>query len=135
MYRSSDGGDHWEHVPHGLSSDYGFPIAIDPASKAIYAIPLESDQYRVPPEGCLRVFKSTDGASTWSATGEGLPSRDFHAGVLRCALDVDGRKDGGGVYFATTSGDVFTSADGGDSWDHLPARFPRVLCVKVLEAA
>ncbi|HUP20641.1 MAG TPA: exo-alpha-sialidase, partial [Gemmatimonadota bacterium] len=49
--------------------------------------------------------------------------------VLRDAMTLDGR-DPTGIYAGTTGGDVLASADAGESWDRLPARLPRVLCVR-----
>ncbi len=40
------------------------------------------------------------------------------------------RLDPCGVYFGTTGGDVYASPDAGDTWQRLPARLPRVLCVR-----
>ena len=46
MYRTRDGGDSWERTENGLPSGFGFPIVIDPKTKALFAVPLESDEYR-----------------------------------------------------------------------------------------
>jgi hypothetical protein len=48
-------------------------------------------------------------------------------------MDVDGT-DPGGIYFGTTGGEVWASADTAESWQRLPVTFPRVLSVKVLDA-
>jgi photosystem II stability/assembly factor-like uncharacterized protein len=129
MYRSRDGGDTWEENAQGLPSWFGFPIAIDPRTKALFAFPLESDEYRMPVDGQCRVYRSRDGGDSWEATGRGLPREHYHASVLRGALTVDDL-DPAGVYIGSTSGDLFASVDGGDSWQALPCRLPRILSVK-----
>jgi len=129
MFRSRDGGDRWERIENGLPSGFGFPLCIDRNTKALYAVPLESDEYRMPRDGALRVCRSTDGGDSWHALSAGLPQEHAYAGVLRTSMAVDNLQPGG-VYFGTTGGEVFTSSDGGDSWTALPSRFPRIHCVE-----
>jgi len=50
--------------------------------------------------------------------------------VLRNALATDPLSPAG-IYFGTTSGELFYSRDDGDTWQALPARFPRVTTVQV----
>ena len=132
MYRSSNGGDRWERIENGLSSRFGFPIAIDRNTLGLYAVPLESDEYRSPVDGCLAVFRSTNQGDSWQQLREGLPQEHFYAGVLRSALATDSHNPAG-VYFGTTSGSVHFSADAGDHWQTLPVTLPRVLTVSVFE--
>ena len=75
-------------------------------------------------------FVDDDGDS-WSESGDGLRNEPTYVGVLRGAMDVDGLAVGG-VYFGTTGGEVWWSADTGNSWDRLPITFPRIAAVKVL---
>ncbi|MEM7165369.1 MAG: exo-alpha-sialidase [Planctomycetota bacterium] len=132
MYRTYDGGEQWERIESGLSSRFGFPIAIDPKTLALFAVPLESDEYRSPVDGSLAVYRSTDHGDSWQRTQEGLPQQHFYAGVLRAALATDAQ-DPCGVYFGTTSGTVHVSANAGESWDTLPVTLPRVLSVSVFD--
>lgn len=132
MFRTTDGGDTWTRIQEGLPSRFGFPIARD-RQGTLFAVPLESDEYRLPVGGRLRVYASTDDGDSWSERASGLPD-DFHAGVLRSALAVD-RADPAGVYFGTTAGTVHTSRDGGASWETIPVTLPRVLTVVAFEEA
>jgi photosystem II stability/assembly factor-like uncharacterized protein len=129
MYRTHDGGESWEKAQSGLPSWFGFPIAIDPRTKQLFCFPMESDEYRMPVDGKFRVYRSRDGAGSWEALSRGLPSQPSYAGVLRGAMAVDSL-DPAGVYFGTTAGGVFASADGGESWQSLPGTLPRVLSVE-----
>jgi hypothetical protein len=134
IYRTSDAGRSWERIENGIpGSGFGFPIVRDPASGRLFVIPLESDEYRMPVEGNLRVFRSDDGGGSWQESGTGLRAEPAYTGVLRGAMDVDGA-DPGGVYFGTTGGEVWYSADNGERWERLPATFPRITAVKVLDS-
>jgi hypothetical protein len=85
----------------------------------------------MPVEGRLDVYASTDDGDTWHTRSEGLRDEPTFTGVLRGAMDVDGL-DAGGVYFGTTGGEVWWSADTGERWQRLPTTFPRITAVKVL---
>ncbi len=128
MFRTRDGGDNWERIETGLPSGFGFPLVMDRRKKAIYIIPLESDEYRIPKDGKFRVYRSRNGGDSWEPLSNGLPEEKSFAGVLRGAMDAD-QLDPCGVYVGTTSGDLYASADGGESWSRVPARFPRIMCV------
>lgn len=129
MFRTDDGGDTWEPIQNGLPSSFGFPLCRDAASGALYCVPLESDEYRVPPAGRFAVYRSRDDGQRWEPLTSGLPAEHAYFGVLRGAMDVD-HLDPCGVYLGTTSGDVFVSADGGEHFTPMTCRLPRVLCVQ-----
>lgn len=130
VYRSDDGGATWNDVGTGtaLPSDFGFPIAVDPADPdSAYVIPLIGAEDRTTPGGAVRVWETRDAGATWSARSDGLPERDAYLTVLREAFDTAGEGPGLELYFGATSGEVFGSRDAGGSWaqvaDHLPPVF------------
>jgi len=128
VYRTRDDGDSWERIENGLPSGFGFPVTIDPTTRALFVVPLESDEYRMPPEGRLRVYRSRNGGDSWEPLVRGLPQVHAYAGVLRGALAVDGLVPVG-VYFGTTAGNLYASADGGETWQTIPVTLPRILSV------
>ncbi len=130
MYRSRDGADSWERIEHGLPSSFGFPLAVDRNSGAVYAFPLESDEYRMPPGGRARVYRSADRGDSWTPVDRGLPQEHAYLTVLRRSMVADSRVPCG-VYFGTTSGHVFYTVNGGEHWQRLPADFPRIHCLEV----
>ncbi len=130
LYRSDDGGDHWQDIANGVPSDFGFAMAVHPHEPdTVYIVPLESDGFRVTPGEKLRVYRTRDAGASWQALTDGLPQEGAFETVLRDAMDTDDCDDAG-VYFGTRSGKLYGSRDGGDSWDLLAGGLPPVVCVK-----
>jgi len=130
VMRSDDGGDNWREVSGNLPSDFGFPIAIHAHEpETIYVVPILSDSLHYPPDGKLRVYRSTSGGEEWEALTNGLPQEHCYVNVLRDAMAVD-RADPCGVYFGTTGGQVYASNDSGDSWTAIVRDLPAVLSVE-----
>jgi photosystem II stability/assembly factor-like uncharacterized protein len=131
VMRSDDGGDTWREVSGNLPTDFGFPIEVHPHEPdTIYVIPIKSDSEHYPPEGKLRVYRSRTGGCEWEALTQGLPQSNCYVNVLRDATSVDAL-DPCGVYFGTTGGQVYASADAGDSWAPIVRDLPPVLSVEV----
>jgi photosystem II stability/assembly factor-like uncharacterized protein len=131
VYRSDDAGASWNDIAPGLPSDFGFPLAIDPADPdSAYVIPLSADTDRVTPGGHVRVYETRDAGASWTPRGDGLPGSDAYLTVLREALDWAGEGDDLELYFGATSGDVFGSRDAGVSWYTVASRLAPVLAVK-----
>lgn len=132
VMRSDDAGDTWREVSDGgLPSDFGFPIAVHAHEpETIYVVPITSDSLHYPPEGKLRVYRSRTGGGQWEALTQGLPQKDCYVNVLRDAMAVDSL-DPCGVYFGTTGGQVYASADSGDHWIPIVRDLPAVLSVEV----
>jgi photosystem II stability/assembly factor-like uncharacterized protein len=131
VMRSDDAGDSWREVSGNLPTDFGFPIDVHAHEpETLYVVPIKSDSEHFPPEGKLRVYRSRTGGNEWEALTRGLPQRDCYVNVLRDAMAVD-RLDPCGVYFGTTGGQVYASADSGDSWAPIVRDLPAVLSVEV----
>jgi hypothetical protein len=130
VMRSDDGGESWREVSGGLPTDFGFAIDVHAHEpETIYVVPIKSDSEHYPPDGKLRVYRSRSGGNEWEALTKGLPQRDCYVNVLRDAMSVDAL-DPCGVYFGTTGGQVYGSADGGDSWTPIVRDLPAVLSVE-----
>ena len=131
VMRSDDGGDSWREISGNLPSDFGFPIEVhahDPDT--IYVVPIKSDSEHYPPDGKLRVYRSKSGGNEWEALTDGLPQSDCYVNVLRDAMCVDSL-DPCGIYFGTSGGQVYASADSGDHWTPIVRDLPGVLSVEV----
>jgi photosystem II stability/assembly factor-like uncharacterized protein len=131
VMRSDDAGDNWREVSGNLPTDFGFPIDVHAHEpETIYVVPITSDSHHFPPDGKLRVYRSRSGGQEWEPLTKGLPQRDCYVNVLRDAMAVDSL-DACGVYFGTTGGQVYASADGGDTWSAIVRDLPPVLSVEV----
>jgi len=131
VMRSENAGDSWNEVSGNLPSDFGFPIDVHAHEpETIYVVPIKSDSEHFPPDGKLRVYRSRTGGNEWEALTKGLPQSDCYVNVLRDAMAVDSL-DKCGVYFGTTGGQVYASADAGDTWNPIVRDLPAVLSVEV----
>ena len=130
VMRSDDAGESWHEVSGNLPTDFGFPIDVHAHEPdTIYVVPITSDAEHFPPEGKLRVYRSRTGGDEWEALTSGLPQEHCYVNVLRDAMAVD-TLDSCGVYFGTTGGQVYASADAGDSWAPIVRDLPAVLSVE-----
>ncbi|PXY18012.1 WD40/YVTN/BNR-like repeat-containing protein [Prauserella flavalba] len=130
VYRSADGGRNWESIAEGLPADFGFPMVAHPSrSEVIYSFPLESSMMRFPPQGRCRVYRSENAGNSWTGLSKGLPDVGFWSAVMRDAMCTDSA-DPAGVYFGSRSGEVWASADEGDTWAQVAGHLPDVLCVR-----
>jgi photosystem II stability/assembly factor-like uncharacterized protein len=131
VMRSDDAGDSWREVSGNLPTDFGFAMDVHAHEpETVYVVPIKSDSEHFPPDGQLRVYRSRTGGDEWQALTKGLPQRDCYVNVLRDAMAVDAL-DSCGVYFGTTGGQVYASADAGDTWTAVVHDLPAVLSVEV----
>src|SRR2546428_578619 len=131
VMRTDDAGDSWHEISGNLPSDFGFPIDIHAHEpETIYVVPIKSDSHHFPPDGKLRVYRSRTGGNEWEALTNGLPQSDCYVNVLRDAMAVDSLEPCG-IYFGTTGGQVYGSADAGDSWAPIVRDLPAVYSVEV----
>ena len=131
VMRTDDAGESWHEISGNLPTDFGFVIDVNTNEpETIYVVPIKSDAEHFPPEGKLRVYRSRTGGNEWEALTNGLPQSNCYVNVLRDAMAVDSL-DRCGVYFGTTGGQVYASADAGDSWAPIVRDLPAVLSVEV----
>jgi len=131
VYRSADGGQQWQEITKGLPTQFGFPMAAHPRDpQTVWTIPMtEPEDGRVMIDGQAAVWRTNDGGSTWQRSGEGLPQEHAFLGVLREAMAVD-RLDPVGVYFGTSTGQVYGSRDEGVTWTLIADNLPSIWSVE-----
>ncbi len=131
VMRSDDAGESWHEVSGDLPTDFGFVVDVHAHEpNTVYVVPIKSDSQHFPPDGQLRVYRSRIGGNEWEPLSNGLPQSNCYVNVLRDAMAVDSL-DSCGVYFGTTGGKVYASADSGDTWAPIVRDLPAVLSVEV----
>ena len=133
VYRSRDGGGQWEEITGSLPSEFGFPMVGHPRDPATaWVIPLNgADKGRFMPDGSAAVWRTRDTGDSWSRLSKGLPQSNAYLGVLREAMAVDPGEPAG-VYFGTSTGQLYGSADEGDSWRLVTDFLPPVWSVEAV---
>jgi hypothetical protein len=134
VYRSDSAGDKWTDISRGLSSRFGFPIAVHPHEPdTVWVVPMTSSFFRACPDGRLSAYRSQNGGRAWQRQSSGLPSRNAHLLVLREAMSTDSA-DPAGVYFGTAAGQVFYTRNEGREWDLLADFLPPVYSVEAFSS-
>ncbi|CAN5530978.1 exo-alpha-sialidase [soil metagenome] len=128
MFRSTDNADSWTEITDVAPSTFGFAVAVHPAeADTAWFVPAVSDEVRIPVDGRMVVPRTADGGASFEAVGRGLPSeRAFHL-VYRHGLTVDdtGRR----LLLGSTTGSMWISEDGGDSFETVTNDLPPVFSV------
>ena len=133
VYRSDDGGKDWVDIRNNLPSRFGFPVAVDANDpRRAYVAPLEGDFSRIPPNGHFAVWGTDHAGKEWFRLDSGLPAKSYFL-VLRDGMATD-QEDPCGVYFGTTTGQLYASRDQGNSWDEIADTLPPVFSVSVSRA-
>ena len=84
---------------------------------------------RTSPGGRPAVYVTRDAGKSWRRQGRGLPAEQAWLTVKRQAMTADAG-DPVGVYFGTTNGEVWASADEGDAWSCIARHLPHVFAVE-----
>src|SRR4051812_6066554 len=131
MHRSDDCGQTWTEITKGLPTEFGFAAATHPYDKeTFFVIPLSPDHGRTMPDGEAAVWRTQDAGDSWQAMRAGLPQKDAFVGVLREGMAID-THESPGLYFGTSTGQVFASADAGESWSEIASYLPAISSVEV----
>jgi photosystem II stability/assembly factor-like uncharacterized protein len=131
MHRSDDCGETWTEITEGLPTEFGFAAATHPHDKeTFYVIPLDPGHGRTMPDGHASVWRTQDAGESWQRLDNGLPKTDAGVGVLREGMAIDTHETPG-LYFGTSTGQVFASADEGESWSEIASYLPAISSVEV----
>ena len=129
VFRSTNGAKLWADVPNVPPSVFGFAVAVHPKDpETAWLVPAVKDECRVPKDGRLVVARTRDGGQTFTELTRGLPSEACYDLVYRHALDRD--ETGERVAFGSTTGGLWLSDDGGDSWQTISTHLPPIHAVR-----
>jgi photosystem II stability/assembly factor-like uncharacterized protein len=127
VFRSTDAGTSWVELDVPPSS-FGFAVAVHPAdADTAWFVPAVKDEYRIPVDGALVVTRTRDGGATFDVGRAGLPQTDAYHLVYRHAFDV--AATGEALLMGSTTGSLFGSNDGGDSWRRITDDLPPIAVV------
>lgn len=129
IWRSDDDGAQWNEVTTAPLSSFGFAVAVHPqqADTAWFA-PAVADQCRVPVDGAMVVNRTRDGGKSFETLSAGLPASGCYDLVYRHGLVVG--EDGQTLLMGSTTGGLWSSADGGDSWQTVSNTLPPIYALR-----
>ena len=131
VYKSTNGGKDWIDIQHELPSEFGFPMALDVHNPDTLFTIVEDGMGRYNVGEQFTVYRSQDGGGSWQPITNGLPKgQGVKLGVLRHGICTD-TVDPCGVYVGTNTGQLFASADRGDSWQLVADFLPPIFSVNV----
>ncbi len=140
IYRLDRPGDEWVRIgatmPHEVG-DIGFPLAVHPRdADTAWVFPMDASTVwpRTSPGGMPAVYGTRDGGTSWQRLDAGLPREQAWWTVKRQAMTADAR-DPVGLYFGTTSGELWMSRDEGQRWRCIARHLPEVYAVEAVEPA
>lgn len=133
VFRSEDSGVHWRELTAIRPSKFGFAVAAHPCDpQTAWFVPAVKDERRIPVDGALVVVRTRDGGGSFEILRHGLPQRHAYDLVWRHALTVDAA--GERLAFGTTSGGLWVSENGGDSWTMPEMRLPPIAAIRFAPA-
>ena len=140
IYRLDRPATTWQRIGRNMPAevgDIGFPLVVHPRdADTAWVFPMDGSTVwpRTSPGGKPAVFATRDAGDTWQRLDAGLPASDAWWTVKRQALTADER-DPVGLYFGTTSGELWASRDEGRSWGCIARHLPEIYAVEAAELA
>ena len=129
IFRSSDGGAHWQEIHTAQPSSFGFAVAVHPRDPdTAWFVPGVRDDARYAVDGQVVVSRTRDGGRSFVVLHEGLPQRHAYDLVYRHGLDIDDTGDR--LAFGSTTGNLWISEDQGERWQQISGYLPPIYCVR-----
>lgn len=129
IFKCTDNLESWQEVLDVPVSNFGFPVAVHPHDPDIaWFAPAKKDQARYPVDGEVVVTRTKDGGKSFDVLRNGLPQNHAFDLVYRHGLAVD--DTGNELLMGSSTGSLWFSADGAESWMLVNAHLPPVYAVK-----
>jgi hypothetical protein len=128
IFKSVNDGVTWTEVKAKPSS-FGFGVVVHPKDgNTAWFVPGIKDEKRIPVDGKLVVTRTTDGGKTFKSFTKGLPQKHAYDVVFRHGLAID--ETGKKLAMGSTTGNVWVSENGGNSWSEVSTTLPQVYAVR-----
>lgn len=128
IFRSTDNGATWSELTAQPSS-FGFAVAAHPHDPdTAWFVPAVKDERRIPVDAALCVTRTRDGGKTFDVLRAGLPQQHCYDLIYRHGLAAD--DSGEQLVMGSTTGGLWASGDGGESWQTVSAHLPPIYAVK-----
>jgi len=129
IWRSTDAAASWHEITTAPVSNFGFAVAVHPGDPdTAWFVPAQADQCRVPVRAAMIVNRTRDGGRSFETLRAGLPQEHAYHLVYRHGLAV--AYDGEHLLMASTTGGLWSSADGGNSWRTVSPSLPPAVAVR-----
>jgi photosystem II stability/assembly factor-like uncharacterized protein len=138
IYRIDRPSDTWVRIGNSMPKrvgDIGFPLVVHPRNdNTAWVFPMDGTAVwpRTSPEGKPAVYATRNGGKTWQRLDAGLPEKQTWWTVKRQAMTADAQ-DPVGLYFGTTSGELWMSRDEGRRWACIVRHLPEIYAVEAAE--
>ena len=135
IYRLDRPSDQWERIGRRMPKrvgDIGFPMVVHPRdAETVWVFPMDGGSVwpRTSPEGVPSAYVTRNGGRSWQRLATGLPADQAWWTVKRQAMTADG-EDPVGLYFGTTSGELWMSRDEGSRWAPMARHLPEIYAVE-----
>jgi len=138
IYRIDRPSNEWTRIGKAMPKkigDVGFNMVVHPRDdNTAWVLPMNgSDVWpRTSPEGKPAVYMTKNGGKSWQRQDDGLPKQQAWWTVKRQAMTADTQTDVG-LYFGTTSGELWLSRNEGKRWHCMAKHLPEIYSVDVVE--
>jgi hypothetical protein len=138
IYRLDRPSDTWVRIGDNMPQrvgDIGFPMVVHPRdADTVWVFPMDGTSVwpRTSPDGKPAVYATRNAGKTWRRLDDGLPQRQAWWTVKRQAMTAD-TCDPAGLYFGTTSGELWMSGDEGRRWTCIAQHLPEIYAVEAAE--
>lgn len=129
IFVTNDGGNRWTELENVEPSAFGFAVVVHPNDpKTAWFVPGVKDECRVPVDGKMVVTRTRDGGKTIDSLSEGLPQDHCYDIVFRHGMDID--STGERLAIGSSTGSIWISENGGESWECVTTHLPQVYCLR-----
>jgi photosystem II stability/assembly factor-like uncharacterized protein len=138
IYRRDGPSSEWVRIGRSMPKrvgDIGFPLVVHPRDdNTAWVFPMDGTTVwpRTSPDGKPAVYATCNGGKTWQRFDAGLPESQAWWTVKRQAMTADAQ-DPVGLYFGTTSGELWMSRDEGRRWTCVARHLPEIYAVEAAE--